>query len=110
MTTNRIRVVRVELMETYLVTVSAGVAAFNATPAEARQLADDLYAATGGKSGDIVTPCHRAKVYVTTRSEGLAYMQSDVPDEILCSAPACYNSWDANGVADEWNTPKGVNL
>lgn len=52
---------------------------------------------------NIVTPCHRRPLRISTTSEGPAYMQRDVPDEIWCEEPGCYNSWDANGVADEWN-------
>jgi len=48
----------------------------------------------------IVTPCHGKPLLITTRSEGRAYMTYDVPDEILCSEPGCYNTWDATGLTN----------
>lgn len=56
---------------------------------------------------NIVTPCHGAPLIVLTTPEGPAYMQSDVPSEIVCSADDCYNSWDAEGVSDGWYREKG---
>ncbi len=52
---------------------------------------------------NIVTPCHNMPVLILTVPEGRPYMTSDVPDEIICTAEGCYNSWSANGVADSFN-------
>ena len=52
---------------------------------------------------NIVTPCHGEPLLILTTPEGLAYMQSDVPSEIICTAEGCYNSWSAMGIADKWN-------
>lgn len=49
---------------------------------------------------NITTPCHNAPFFITTRPEGPAYMESDVPDEIFCDADGCFNSWNADGTSD----------
>lgn len=49
---------------------------------------------------NIVTPCHGAPLLILTRLEGRSYMQYEVPDEIMCTAEGCYNSWDAAGLSD----------
>lgn len=56
----------------------------------------------------IVTPCHDAPLIVLTQLEGPAYMQSDVPSEIMCSADGCFNSWSASGVAEPYNKPRAA--
>lgn len=53
----------------------------------------------------IVTPCHGAPLLILTQSEGRAYMQTDVPSEIICTAEGCYNSWSAEGEPDSYNKP-----
>ena len=58
----------------------------------------------------IVTPCHDAPLIVRTHSEGRAYMQSDVPSEIRCSADGCFNSWSPSGVAEPYNKPRAVTV
>ena len=57
---------------------------------------------TGGAL-NIVTPCHGVPLLVLTVSDGRSYLASDVPDEIICSAEGCYNSWSADGTADPYN-------
>lgn len=52
---------------------------------------------------NLVTPCHGRPFTILTRTEGSGHLTTDVPDEILCPADGCFNSWDANGVADEYN-------
>lgn len=53
----------------------------------------------------IVTPCHGAPLLILTTPEGRAYLQTEVPSEILCTAEGCYNSWSAKGEPDEYNRP-----
>ena len=53
----------------------------------------------------IVPPCHDAPLLILTTLEGRAYLQSEVPSEILCTAEGCYNSWSAKGEPDEYNRP-----
>lgn len=50
----------------------------------------------------LTTPCHGAKLLVITRSEG-SYQTRDVPDEIMCEAHGCTNSWNADGTVSYWN-------
>lgn len=50
---------------------------------------------------DIVTPCCGAELVIITRDDGRGYMSSDVPDEILCGAEKCYNTWDPKGRSDD---------
>lgn len=54
-------------------------------------------------SEPIVTPCHGAPLMILTQPEGRAYMQNDVPSEILCTADGCFNSWSAKGEPDPFN-------
>lgn len=52
----------------------------------------------------ILSPCHQARMIITTSMEGTGHMTTDVPDEILCSADGCYNSWSAKtGLAEPYN-------
>ena len=51
----------------------------------------------------IVSPCHQVRLYISTRSEGPAYMSTEVPDEMECSEPLCMNTWDENGQPKSWN-------
>ena len=51
----------------------------------------------------IVTPCHGASFWISTRTEGPAYLTYEVPDELNCSADGCYNTWTASGESDEYN-------
>jgi len=51
----------------------------------------------------LLTPCHGAPLLILTTPEGPAYLQNDVPSEILCTADGCYNSWSATGEPDEYN-------
>ena len=55
---------------------------------------------------DIVTPCCGKPLLVLTEPYGSAYMQTEVPSEIVCTAEGCYNSWAPDGVASEWNEYK----
>ncbi|NLA65112.1 MAG: hypothetical protein GX862_04150 [Leucobacter sp.] len=55
-----------------------------------------------GKS-NIVTPCCGTPLIILTRREGPAYLQYEVPDEIMCNGEKCYNTWNAKGEADEYN-------
>lgn len=52
---------------------------------------------------NITSPCHGSPLLILTTSEGPSYMQSNVPSEILCKEAGCFNSWNAEGVADPWN-------
>ena len=52
---------------------------------------------------NIVTPCHGEPLLILTASAGSGHLTYDKPDEIMCTAPECYNSWDALGVASEYN-------
>lgn len=52
---------------------------------------------------DIVTPCCGAPLLITTTSEGSAYLQYEVPSEILCMGDKCYNSWLPSGKSDDYN-------
>lgn len=51
----------------------------------------------------IVTPCHGVPLLVLTTMEGSGHLTRDVPDEIVCSADGCYNSWSADGTSDPYN-------
>ena len=51
---------------------------------------------------DIVTPCCGVKLAIITTYTG-GYLGSDVPSEILCDGPGCYNSWTPEGESDEYN-------
>lgn len=63
----------------------------------------NLYALPIPRQG-LVSPCHGAKLAVYTRMEGPAYMQSDVPSEIVCTATGCNNSWNPDGTVDYWQS------
>jgi len=41
------------------------------------------------------SPCCDARLYVTLRTEGPAYLTYEVADELNCSEERCYNTWDA---------------
>lgn len=45
---------------------------------------------------NITTPCHGEPLLVLTTYEG-GYMGQDIPDEIICRAEGCFNSWNADG-------------
>ncbi len=45
---------------------------------------------------NLVSPCCGAPLFVSLRTEGMAYMTYEVADEIECSGERCYNSWNAN--------------
>jgi len=51
----------------------------------------------------LVSPCHSAPFYISTRTEGLQYLTSEVPDEIECTAVGCFNAWNADGTPTEYN-------
>jgi hypothetical protein len=51
---------------------------------------------------NIVTPCHGAPILMTTTYTG-GYMGVDEISEIECSHGGCNNSWNPEGVADQWN-------
>lgn len=53
----------------------------------------------------IVTPCHGAPLLILTTFEGQAYMQREVPSEIMCTAEGCFNSWSAAGEPESFNKP-----
>lgn len=47
---------------------------------------------------DITTPCHgEPLIILTVHDSSESYYGQDVPDEIMCSAKGCYNSWNADG-------------
>lgn len=45
---------------------------------------------------DITTPCHGIPLLVLTAYSG-GYMGRYEPDEIVCMAEGCLNSWNADG-------------
>jgi hypothetical protein len=45
----------------------------------------------------IRTPCHDVPFMFTMRFEGPAYLQYEVVESLFCTAPGCYNEWDAQG-------------
>lgn len=51
---------------------------------------------------NIFTPCHGKPLSIYTSYEGPAYMQSEVPSEIVCDADGCYNSWKPDGTVEYW--------
>lgn len=50
----------------------------------------------GGELMNITTPCHGVPLLVLTAYSG-GYMGRDEPDEIVCMAEGCHNSWNADG-------------
>ena len=54
----------------------------------------------------ITTPCHNEPLIVITTPTGPSYLEQDTPDEILCPAEGCSNSWNADGTIPEWLTGK----
>lgn len=56
-------------------------------------------------AADIVTPCHGEPLLILTTTEGSGHLAQDVPNEIMCRAEGCFNSWSAEGVAAEYNKP-----
>lgn len=54
------------------------------------------------KVPDIVTPCHGMPLMVLTTYTG-GYTGQDVPNEIVCNAEGCYNSWEADGASSPYN-------
>jgi hypothetical protein len=57
---------------------------------------------------DITTPCHGRPLRVLTETSGHGYLSTEIPSEIICEEPGCYNSWDAHGIADSYNKPGGA--
>ncbi len=58
---------------------------------------------------DIVTPCCGATLNIHTTYTG-GYLGSDVPSEILCDGPGCYNSWTPEGWTPVWERERSVGV
>lgn len=48
--------------------------------------------------GDLVTPCCGAELLIVTEYQSRGYGGgTDVPSEILCAGPGCYEEWTPQG-------------
>lgn len=56
---------------------------------------------------DIRTPCHNAILLPEYETVGPAYLTYERVSGYECSAYRCYNSWDADGNAGEYNKYEG---
>jgi hypothetical protein len=59
----------------------------------------------GGRR-NLYSPCHGAELLIGTSYDG----GRDVPEEIMCTATGCYNTWNSKGTADEFNRSTGEGL
>lgn len=55
-------------------------------------------------TSDLKTPCCNTTFFPVYESVGSAPLDREVVEEYLCDGEGCYNSWEPNGEASQYNS------